>query len=248
MTQKTTQKTREGPTSRHEQDLCAAERERVGTRALVAGLDEVGRGAWAGPVTVGLVVWQEGIVVQGVRDSKLLSPQRRVELANEIRDCLPYGVGHASNVEVDELGMNAALRLASLRALLALEESFCVVPSHLIVDGTQNFLAGVLPAMCLPKADTHCVSVAMASVLAKAMRDAQMVTVSEHYPVYAFAENKGYPAPVHRRALEQHGPCVLHRHSWAPLRALAGAPPFRRVFLPAPGPVRLPLASAPTLF
>lgn len=205
--------------------------------ALVAGMDEVGRGALAGPVTVGVVVVDPSTrsAPPGLRDSKLLTPQARTALAPRLRRWAPASaVGHAEPGEVDRYGIIAALRLAGTRALAQLP----VRPAVLVLDGSHDWLTPPapdlldllveaedcsggepapgpdLPVRTMVKADLRCAAVAAASVLAKTERDAIMVERSGRYPAYLWAENKGYSAPEHLAALQRNGPCPEHRLSW----------------------------------
>ena len=195
---------------------------------LLAGMDEVGRGALAGPVSVGVVVIDETCrsAPQGVRDSKLLQPHVRESMVPRIRRwAFAHAVGHASPAEIDEIGIIAALRLAGRRALAALD----VVPDLVILDGNHDWLTspgevGLLaftdddvhtpPVTTMIKADLTCSSVAAASVLAKVERDRIMVGLAADHTAYAWDLNKGYAAPEHMDALREHGPCELHRRSW----------------------------------
>ena len=202
--------------------------QRAGHR-LLAGMDEVGRGALAGPVTVGVVVIDESVrsAPTGVKDSKLLTERARRGLVPRIqRWAVAYAVGHASPAEIDAIGIMAALRLAGLRALAAID----VVPDLVILDGNHDWLTapaevGLLafaqesgpstpPVTTMIKADLKCSSVAAASVLAKVERDTLMVGHADAYPAYGWAFNKGYAAPEHLDALTKVGPCDLHRRSW----------------------------------
>lgn len=218
---------------------------------LVGGMDEVGRGALAGPVTVGVVVIDAGVrtAPAGVRDSKLLSPAARQALAPRLRRwALSSAVGHAEPDEIDRYGIIAALRLAGRRALAALD----VVPTCVLLDGSHDWLSlpravalpqpeglfdlpvarrGVVPPVelgCEPvvttqvKADLRCAAVAAASVLAKVERDAIMVARSADYPQYGWDGNKGYSAPEHAAALRRYGPSPQHRQSWSLPTVLAG--------------------------
>ena len=181
---------------------------------LLAGVDEVGRGAWAGPVSVGVAVVDRAalaIMPVGVRDSKLLSPERREALFPLLRHAVvAYAVGHASHAECDELGMTGAQRLAAARAFAELP----VVPDRTIVDGkfdyTQRREAGAVVG-----ADRTSVVVAAASVLAKVTRDRHMIELAPRYPGFAFESNKGYPSPVHIDALATVGLTDIHRRSWS---------------------------------
>ena len=189
----------------------------------VVGIDEVGRGAWAGPVTVAAVILRPHELPAGVRDSKALAPAARTRVAAAVRAAALVGVGQAENDEIDALGLAAALTQAARRALAAvLALDGAPTDPLVLVDGTHDLvrLAGVEVAT-LVRGDAHAISIAAASVCAKVDRDARMVRAAQSHPVYRFERNKGYPAPVHVAALAQHGPCVLHRHSWAPLVAIA---------------------------
>ncbi len=230
--------------------------QRDGHRVL-AGMDEVGRGALAGPVSVGVVVIDESCrsAPAGVKDSKLLTPAHRERMVRPIRRwAYAYAVGHSSPAEIDEVGIMGGLRLAGMRALASLGEAG-VVPDLVILDGNHDWLTppdelgllafateggpSVPPVTTMIKADLACSSVAAASVLAKVERDAMMVAMSDDHPVYRWAVNKGYAAPEHMAALAAHGPCVQHRRSWrlpamielveptAPTPEPAGAPTSR---------------------
>ncbi|YAL82305.1 ribonuclease HII [Dermacoccaceae bacterium W4C1] len=225
------------PTLRVERSL-----QREGHR-LLAGMDEVGRGALAGPVSVGVVVIDERTrtVPQGVKDSKLLSQQARERMVPKVqRWATGYAVGHAGADEIDALGIMACLRLAGTRALAALE----VVPDLVILDGNHDWLTDptkvglfaddvaevgdptgatrVPPVRTMIKADLKCSSVAAASVLAKVERDGIITRLGEDFPHYGWAGNKGYSAADHLAALDEHGPCEHHRRSW---RRFSGPPP-----------------------
>lgn len=205
--------------------------------SVVVGLDEVGRGAWAGPVTVGAAVTGLRRPPEGLTDSKLLTERRRGALAPVLADWVSaYALGEASAQECDELGMTAALRLAALRALEALP----VRPDAVILDGKHDYLGGPWKVRTVIKGDQSCVCVSAASVLAKVHRDGQMAQLAPQYPEFGFEDNAGYPSPVHRAALEEHGPTELHRLSWAYLDAL---PKWRhlKVFREKPGGEQLTL-------
>ena len=196
---------------------------------LLAGMDEVGRGALAGPVTVGVVVIDETCrsAPQGVRDSKLLAPHARERMVPRItRWARAYAVGHASAAEIDEVGIIAALRLAGVRALVATG----VRPDLVILDGNHDWLTApeevglfafatdapvaTPPVTTMVKADLKCSSVAAASVIAKVTRDAIMVELGAEHTAYGWVENKGYAAPEHMDALRRRGPSEWHRRSW----------------------------------
>lgn len=218
---------------------------------LVAGMDEVGRGALAGPVSVGVVVVGPATrsAPVGLRDSKLLRPAARAALAPALRRWAPdWAVGHAGPAEIDALGIIAALRLAGRRALAQLR----VGPDVVLLDGSHDWLSapagpealfelgadgclevGAVPASgpgtpgvpvnTMVKADLRCAAVAAASVLAKTTRDAIMVDLADRHPEYRWRQNKGYAAPEHLQALSRLGACAEHRVSWRlPVGATAG--------------------------
>ncbi len=186
---------------------------------VIVGVDEVGKGAWAGPLSVGVAVLRDGGRVLGVRDSKMLSEARREALFDRIGAwCTEWAVGHASHAECDELGMAPAQRLAAQRAISALG----VKPTAAIVDGKWNFLSGIVEHVeMVVKADASCVQVSAASILAKVTRDRIMRAESEYYPYYCFDDNKGYPCPRQRAALQAYGPSAIHRRSWVYMEKLA---------------------------
>ncbi|MFF7155256.1 ribonuclease HII [Streptomyces sp. NPDC008139] len=202
----------EPPTHSVERSLRAT----LGART-VAGVDEVGRGAWAGPVTVCAAVTGLRRAPEGLTDSKLITPKRRARLAAVLGDWVTsYALGHASPEEIDDLGMTAALRLAAVRALEGLPER----PDAVILDGKHNYLGGSWKVRTVIKGDQSCVAVAAASVIAKVQRDTTMAELGADYTPFAFADNAGYPSPVHRAALEEWGPTAQHRMSWSYLDAL----------------------------
>jgi ribonuclease HII len=187
---------------------------------FVAGMDEVGRGAIAGPVMVGVVVVdvetiQRGEFPAGLADSKLLTERRREQLVDPVKAwCVSCAVGSASAQEIDDHGIVASLRLAGERAL----NSLSTRPDVIILDGPHNWLGrertDIAPVMTRAKADQTCASVAGASVVAKVERDHLMVRLHEQYPQFGWASNKGYGAAVHRNAIAEYGATDLHRRSW----------------------------------
>jgi ribonuclease HII len=195
--------------------------------SLVAGVDEVGRGAWAGPLTVSVVVVDPAREAPlGVNDSKQLSGKRRAALLEPIEAwAIEFSVGSCSAREVDALGVSAALRTSVMRALAALS----CKPDALIMDGTVDLLASATPDLfeqsshtavpakrvSLAKADSLCASVAAASIIAKEHRDSLMRSWDDSFPAFGFASNVGYPSAQHRRALAGYGPTAIHRTSWA---------------------------------
>ena len=192
--------------------------------AVVAGLDEVGRGAWAGPLTIAAVVLPPDRRMYKLRDSKVLDAPRRQELATRIRGfALGVSLGYATNVEIERLGMSDAMRLAARRAVDGLD----VRPDVCLLDGNWDFLAGYgTRNERIVHGDALSASIAAASIVAKVARDGWMMACCPRFPAYAFRLNKGYPSPVHQDALRALGPSALHRRTWAPVLAAAGlAPP-----------------------
>ena len=186
---------------------------------LVAGIDEVGRGPLAGPVTVAAVVLKRDSYLPDVRDSKRLSPKRRIWLAGNIRrEAIAIGIGWASHHEIDAIGLTAALRLAGRRALLELPPV-----SAVILDGKHNYLGDEWPVVTAVQADQHCMAVASASIVAKVARDNYMELLDGLHPEYGFARHKGYGAVAHMTQLERLGPCSYHRQTWGPVRTWAHA-------------------------
>jgi len=205
-----------------------------GGARTVVGMDEVGRGAWAGPLTVGAAVLPPDRRVYKVRDSKMLNEEEREALFGRVAGwCRAWATGHASPEECDALGMSEAQRLAARRAL----ESLGVAPDAVLVDGAWDFVGG---ARSVVRGDASCLSIAAASILAKVTRDRLMRSEAEHFPAYWFEANKGYPGPRHRAALQWLGPSAIHRRSWVFMEALAWPgverferPGFQRVLFPA---------------
>jgi len=193
----------------------------AGGATLIAGVDEVGRGAWAGPLVVCAAVTDlspapelPGRAGRTVRlnDSKLLSPAHREAFAEVLPGWLAgHAIGESSPAEIDEVGMTEALRRATLRALDALPRR----PDMVILDGKHDFLGRPWRVRCEIKADQRSVSVAAASVLAKVHRDRLMAALASDHPAYGFADSAGYPSPVHQEALAAAGPTPHHRLSWS---------------------------------
>jgi ribonuclease HII len=190
--------------------------------APVAGIDEAGRGAWAGPVSAGAVLLPcDPTIVErlrGVRDSKQMSAKAREEWAGRIQaEALAWGVGFATNQEIDTLGIVPATRLAMQRAL----DQCGLAAAHLLIDAVR--LPGVaIPQSALVKGDARVLSIAAASVLAKTARDHVMTRLEDEYPGYGFARHKGYGTAAHQEALLRLGPCAEHRRSFAPVARILG--------------------------
>ncbi|MCS7176583.1 MAG: ribonuclease HII [Candidatus Kapabacteria bacterium] len=178
----------------------------------VAGVDEVGRGALAGPVVAAAIVLPIGFVsALPVCDSKLLSPQQRQRVAAYLEQCaVAYAFGWVEPQVVDTLGIFQATLLAMGQALYGLR----VVPDYVFVDGPV-FPDVELPGCAIVDGDRRCLSIAAASIVAKVARDRWMVEVADlRYPVYGFAQHKGYGTPAHWTALRRYGPCSLHRRTF----------------------------------
>jgi ribonuclease HII len=200
---------------------------------LVAGVDEVGRGAWAGPLSVGVAVVDPSRrrIPTGLRDSKLIPEETREAIFDRVGTwCAAWSVGHATPDECDRLGMTAALRLATRRAFAGLPDE--ARPDAVVLDGNFDYVSppaaptlfddvldevppcSAAAVRTLVKADTTCASVAAASVLAKVTRDRMMRDVADSFPPFEFERNKGYPSPTHKRALAGYGLSAIHRRSW----------------------------------
>ncbi len=191
-----------------ERELAAAGLDRV------AGVDEVGRGAWAGPVVVCAVVAGPGFPdpPEGLTDSKRLTARRRAQLAEELPGWVAaYAIGQASHEEIDAIGMTAALRRAARGALEGLPRR----PDAVLLDGSHDYIGRPWPVRCAVKADLRSASAAAASVIAKVYRDRLMAELGQAHADFAFAENAGYPSPAHQRALAELGPTPYHRLSWS---------------------------------
>ena len=203
---------------------------------VVVGIDEVGRGAWAGPLMVGAAILPRDKRVNGVRDSKLLTEKHREQLFDKVAAwCDAWAVGEASQQECDALGMAAAQKLAAERAIHALG----VRPDVAVVDGKWDFVSPhVRKVEMRVKADRFCLSVAAASILAKVTRDRIMRAEAVHYPAWSFDTNKGYPCTLHKAALQAYGPSAIHRRSWV----------FMEHYVPWPGVQTHREPEQPTLF
>ena len=180
---------------------------------IIVGIDEVGRGAWAGPLLVGAVA-MAGDVPEGVTDSKLLSASRRLHLSRHIKTAaLGIGLGWVTSDEIDKIGLGPALKLGAVRAVAALDCDFDLV----IIDGTINFLPEH-NVITLPKADLLVPEVAAASIVAKVARDAYMQRLHAKDPRYGFDRHVGYGTALHALQLTAHGPGPQHRRSVKPVR------------------------------
>jgi ribonuclease HII len=187
---------------------------------LIAGVDEAGRGPLAGPVVAAAVILRQGRPIPGIADSKVLTAEVRASLGLAIRRrALCFGVGWADPAEIDSLNIQNATFLAMRRAILAM----ACPPDLVLVDGNRlprlHDLGAPLEAQAIVGGDATVKVIGAASILAKTARDHFMFEMHAIYPEYEFARHKGYPTAIHRRLLAQHGPCPLHRRSFAPVRA-----------------------------
>lgn len=186
---------------------------------FIAGIDEAGRGALAGPVAAGAVVFPQKSLdlyekLEGVQDSKVMTPDDRAFWAVEIKaSAAAWGVGFATCTEIDQIGILPATYLAASRALAKLK---CPI-EHLLLDFIS--LPNVeIPQTSLVKGDARALSIAAASILAKTTRDALLIDMDGEYPGYYFAQNKGYATEAHRQAIADLGPCDQHRRTFSPIK------------------------------
>jgi len=216
---KARRRTRRSTGSRTLPQKCVYPDVTLGSAGVVAGVDEAGRGPLAGPVVAGAVVLDIQRPIDGIADSKRLSPRRRVELAAVIRErARAWNVAEASAAEVDTLNILEATLLAMQRAV----EALGVTPSLVLVDGNRcpDLL---VHSRAVIGGDATVVAIGAASIIAKVTRDEIMMRMEREYPGYGFERHKGYPTAEHLRALEALGPSPIHRHTFAPVRALLGA-------------------------
>lgn len=180
----------------------------------VAGVDEVGRGPLAGPVVTAAVILDPDNPIEGLRDSKALSESQRERLAIEIRaKALAWSLGRAEVEEIDQLNILHATMLAMQRAVAGLT----IAPSQVLIDGNRCPKLPY-PSQAIVKGDQTVPAICAASIIAKVARDREMVAFDQTYPGYGFAKHKGYPSPVHLKALQQLGVTPIHRRSYAPVQ------------------------------
>ena len=180
----------------------------------IVGIDEVGRGCWAGPVVAGAVLLNGDI--PGLRDSKVLSKKRRAILSEQIHATATAGLGWVTPTEVDHLGLTAAVGLAMHRALDQIAQPY----EQIIIDGNYNFMPNNPKVITIIRADDTVPAVSAASIIAKVARDEYMTQLSAKYPMYGFTEHVGYGTEAHRKALQEHGVTPEHRKSYKPIQAL----------------------------
>lgn len=182
---------------------------------VIVGVDEVGRGCWAGPLVAGAVALKRPI--PGLKDSKKLSKRQREKLSVEIKlEALSIGLGWVQPAEIDELGLTAAVKLAMERAISAITIDY----DELIVDGNFNFFPQNPKARAVVKADDSVPAASAASIIAKVARDDYMAKIAGSYPVYGFDKHVGYGTAMHMERLKLHGVSDLHRLSFKPIQAL----------------------------
>jgi ribonuclease HII len=179
----------------------------------VAGVDEVGRGPLAGPVTAAAVILDPARIPAGLRDSKMLTAAARARLEAEILASAVVSLAHASVAEIDALNILRASHLAMCRAVAGLG----VVPGHVLVDGAMVPAGLSCPGEAVVRGDALCLSISAASVVAKCLRDRIMVDLAQHHPGYGWERNAGYPTKEHRLALAERGVTPHHRRSFAPV-------------------------------
>lgn len=183
---------------------------------LIAGVDEVGRGPLAGPVVAAACMIPEGIYIPGVDDSKVLPPHIRQHLFEQITQdtCIQYGIGIVDWIEIDRINIYQA----SIQAMLMAIGQLANQPHCILVDGLKLPHSSI-PCVKIIKGDALSQSIAAASIVAKVIRDKIMIKYHERWPEYGFDQHKGYATPQHLKALEKHGPCEIHRRSFAPVPA-----------------------------
>lgn len=192
------------------------EREIIADGSILCGMDEVGRGAWAGPLVLAAVIPGVG-TIPGVRDSKKISSKKREVLDLKIRDWAQgIGIGSVTNVEIDQIGLARAITLGAHRALENLERT-SIFADTVLLDGHYDFICDKkYKVKTIIKGDNVSHAIAAASIVAKVFRDEYMSSdeVASKYPLFGFEKNKGYPAPIHKNELAKVGPTPLHRISW----------------------------------
>jgi ribonuclease HII len=179
----------------------------------VAGVDEVGRGPLAGPVTAAAVVLDPGNIPEGLNDSKKLTAKRRAAVFDAIMACADVSVAHASVEEIDEINILRASHLAMLRAVDGLSRR----PDHLLIDGNMIPAGNRISALAVVKGDARSLSIAAASIVAKITRDRIMMDLAQQFPGYGWETNAGYPSKSHKAALQNLGVTPHHRRSFRPV-------------------------------
>lgn len=184
---------------------------------LIIGIDEAGRGCWAGPLVAAAVLL--GKDIPGLADSKKLSAKQRTILSLQIKETATYGIGWVYAQEIDEIGLTRATQKAMREALNQIEDSY----DEVVIDGNFNYLPEVRNVTVIPKADSLVPAVSAASIIAKVARDEYMHDIAKHFPQYQFERHVGYGTALHLEMLKLHGVSTLHRLSYKPLQALLKA-------------------------
>ncbi|MEP2642506.1 ribonuclease HII [Roseobacter sp.] len=179
----------------------------------VAGVDEVGRGPLAGPVTAAAVVLDPARIPEGLNDSKQLSIKKRIYLAEQLMDCAQVSVAHASVEEIEQHNILRASHLAMMRAVAGLAQG----PDHVLIDGSMIPRGMNIAAQPVVKGDTRCLSISAASIVAKIARDRLMVDLAQQHPGYGWETNMGYGSKSHMSALQNLGPTPHHRRTFKPV-------------------------------
>jgi ribonuclease HII len=184
---------------------------------LVAGIDEVGRGPLAGPVVADACILPKGLFIEGVDDSKKLTPEKRESIFQELTNNkkIIFGIGIISPEEIDQIN----ILQATIAAMLLAVANLALSPDYLLVDGLA-LPHPTIPCLKIIKGDTLSQSIAAASIIAKVTRDRMMIDYHEQWPEYGFDSHKGYGTQKHVDAIYQHGPCSIHRNSFEPIKSL----------------------------
>jgi ribonuclease HII len=180
-------------------------------RGMIAGVDEAGRGPWAGPVVAAAVILDQELFPDGLDDSKKLTAEKREELFHEIINICDFGVGIVSEIDIDNMNILNATKLAMQKAV----DSMLKRPHVVLVDGNQKIYVKNIDVVTIIKGDSISLSIAAASIIAKVTRDRIMTMLSEEFPHYGWHNNFGYGTPEHIDAIEKHGICKYHRKSYA---------------------------------
>ncbi|HEX8965748.1 MAG TPA: ribonuclease HII [Patescibacteria group bacterium] len=190
--------------------------------AIVAGVDEAGKGPWAGPVTAGaVVITDKSQIVKTVRDSKLMTKIQREKAFDEIcKKSTAFGVGIVSHEEIDSLGIDFAVKRAMMQALREIEKNFTLQIDFVIVDGARTKILDTYKSQRILDGGLYHYAISAGSVLAKVTRDRIMKQYAKEFPNYFFEQHVGYGTKVHQHALKQFGPCEIHRKSFAPIKSL----------------------------
>ncbi|MEP3524576.1 MAG: ribonuclease HII [Hyphomicrobiales bacterium] len=198
--------------------FCEEEALHASGYALVAGVDEVGRGPLAGPVVAAAVILDPQHTPSGLNDSKKLTQSRREILFDEICATAHVAVASLSATQIDHLNIRGATLAAMVKAVMGLSD----IPDYILIDGRDVPDALTIPAKAIIKGDGHSLSIAAASIVAKVARDHMMIAADKHYPGYDFYKHKGYGSAHHRNAIQRLGPCPLHRRSFQPVKGMTG--------------------------